>query len=171
MFLRHAWPLLLFFCLGATECQLDEDLGEETDLAFDTLEYVDGNDVEGDQSGIASKQLLVIRDADTFTDFWADHTALMAPQPAEPDVDFETDMVVAAFLGERATGGFSVQIEDVRENNDFIIVDVEIETPGDDCVLTQSVTQPHHVIVLEDSDKPVQFSETTVEADACTGGT
>ena len=164
---RYAFPFVVLLCLGATECQLDEDLGPEEDLAFDTLEYDDGTDVEGDNSGIVSKQLLVIRDEDTFTEFWADHTALMAPQPAQPDVDFGERMVIAAFLGQRSTGGYNIQVEDIRENDEFMIVEVEIETPGDNCTLTQAVTQPHHVVVLDDSDKPVQFSETTVEADAC----
>lgn len=168
MSLRYAWPLVLVLCMGATECRLNEDgLGEEEDVTFDTLEYESGADVKGTNSSINGKRLLVIRDADEFSEFWSDHTATMAPIPAEPDVDFETAMVIAAFAGERETGGYSITIEEIRENSEFMIVEVEIETPGDNCTTTQALTQAHHVVVLDDSDKPVQFSETTVEAPAC----
>lgn len=164
---RYGWLPVLFLCLGATECQLDEDLGEEKDVAFDTLEYVNGGSVNGDSSGISGKRLLVIRDVDEFSELWSDHVAILAPQPAQPDIDFETSMVVAAFAGERSSGGYAITIEDIRENNEFIIVEIGIETPGDNCATTQALTQPHHMVLLDDSDKPVQFNETTVEAPAC----
>lgn len=167
MSLRHAWPLVLLMCMGATECSLDDDLGEEQDVVFETLEDDSGRDVEGTNSSIQGKRLLVIRDADEFSEFWADHSATLAPIPVEPDVDFETSMIIAAYAGERETGGYTITIEDIRENDEFMIVEIEIETPGDNCATTQALTQPHHVVVLDDSDKPVQFSETTVEAQAC----
>ncbi len=168
MFARAGLLLVAVLCLGATECQLDEDgLGPEEPADFDTLQYDDGTDVKGDLSGITGKRLQVIRDINTFTEFWADHAAGFAPQPAQPEVAFGADMVVAAFMGQRTTGGYAVTVEDVRENNEFIVVEIELETPGDNCAPTQAVTQPHHVIVLPDSDLPVQFSESTVEGAAC----
>lgn len=168
MFARAGLLLVAVFCLGASDCRLDEDgLGPEDPTDFDTLQYEDGTDVKGDTSGITGKRLQVIRDINTFSEFWADHAAGFAPQPAQPAVTFGTDMVIAAFMGQRATDGYAVTIEDIRENNEFIVVEIELETPGDDCAVTQTVTQPHHVIVLPDSDLPVQFSESTVEAAAC----
>lgn len=167
MRLRYGLLPVFLLCLGATECRLDEDLGEEEDVTFDTLEYVNGGSVRGDSSGITGKRLLVIRDVDEFTEFWSDHVSILAPQPAQPDIDFEASMVIAAFAGERPSGGYAITIEDIRENNEFIIVEIEIETPGDNCATTQALTQPHHVVLIDDSDKPVQFSETTVKAPAC----
>lgn len=168
MFARAGLLLVAVLCLGATECQLDEEgLGPEDPTDFTTLEYGGGTDVRGDTSGITGKRLEVIRDINTFTEFWADHAAGFAPQPAQPNVAFGTDMIIAAFMGQRNTGGYAVTIEDIRENNEFIVVEIELETPGDGCVVEQVSTQPHHVIVLPDSDLPVQFSESTVEAEAC----
>jgi len=167
MFARFGMLLVVTLCLGATECNLDDDLGPEEDIVFETLEYTSGADVKGTNSGIKGKRLLVIRDTGEFTDFWADHVATLAPQPAQPDVEFETTMIIAAFAGERPTSGYSITIEDIRENDEFIIVEIEVETPGDNCETTQAVSQPHHVVTLDDSDKPVQFSEATVEAPAC----
>ena len=164
---RAGLLLVMVLCLGATECRLDEDLGPEEPTDFDTLQYEDGTDVQGDTSGITAKRLEVIRDINTFTEFWSDHAAGRAPQPAQPEVAFGTDMIVAAFMGQRTTDGYAVTVEEVRENNDFIVIEIELETPGDNCAVTQSVTQPHHVIVLPDSDLPVQFSESTVEGAAC----
>ena len=170
MFARSGFLLVLALCLGSSECRLneDDDLGTEEDLVFETLEYTNGADVQGDVSGIMGKRLLVIRDINEFTDMWSDHAAGRSPQPAQPTVAFGTDMVIAAFAGQRDTSGYSITIEEIRENDEFIVVEIEVETPGDNCAVTEAVTQPHHVVVIDDSDKPVQFSEATVEAAACT---
>lgn len=168
MFRRIAWLLPVALCLGASECRVDDDdLGPEEDVTFETLEYANGDPVKGGASGIASKQLIVVRDIDVFTGLWSDHAVGIVPQPAQPTVAFGTDMVIAAFAGQRDTGGYGVTIEDIRENDEFIVVEIEIQTPGDNCEVTQATTQPHHMVVLDDSDKTVQFSETTVEGPAC----
>lgn len=160
---RVLWMLPVVLCLGATECRNEDDLGEEETVTFETLEYTSGSPVKGTVSGVSSKQLIVIRDVDTFTETWSEHVAALAPQPAQPTVAFGTDMVIAAFMGERLTGGYTIVIEDVRENDEFLIVDIEMEMPGSNCDVSQSVTQPHHMVLLPDSDKPVQFSEVTVK--------
>lgn len=164
MKIRVLWLLPVVLCLGATECRNEGDLGEEQDIGFETLDYTSGSPVKGTVSGVTSKQLTVVRDIDTFTDLWIDHAAGLAPQPEQPVVEFGTDMVIAAFMGSRDTGGYTITIEDVRENDEFVIVEIEMETPGTGCETTSGVTQPHHMVVLPDSGKPVQFSETTVEA-------
>lgn len=167
MSVRFGLLALAVLCAGATECRWDDGLGEEEDVAFETLEYNDGADVKGSASGVDRHLLTVVRDVNAFGELWAEHSLGFAPQPAQPDVAFGTDMVIGAFMGERPTGGYSIEIEDVRENDEFIVVEVEMETPGDNCDVTQAVTQPHHMIVLADSEKLVQFNESTVEAPAC----
>lgn len=161
---RFLWLVPALLCLGATECRNEGDLGEETDVAFETLDYTTGSPVKGTASGVTSKQLVVVRDIDAFTGLWMDHAAGLSPQPTQPTVEFGTDMVIAAFMGSRSTGGYVITVEDVRENDEFIIVEIEMETPGSGCDVTDGVTQPHHMVVLPDSDKPVQFSETTVDS-------
>ena len=79
-----------------------------------------------------------------------DHAAGLSPQPTQPTVEFGTDMVIAAFMGSRSTGGYVITVEDVRENDEFIIVEIEMETPGSGCDVTDGVTQPHHMVVLPD---------------------
>lgn len=164
---RFLWLFPFMLCVGASECRLDDDLGEEEEFSFETLQYDDGTDVKGDFSGVRSKRLLVVRDVNEFTELWSDHVAGISPPQSQPTVGFGTDMLIAAFAGERPTGGYSITIEDVRENSDFIVIEIETETPGDNCAVTQAVTQPYHIVVVPDSEKTVQFSETTVEAPAC----
>lgn len=159
--------VVLLFCLGATECRLDEDLGEEEILDFDTLNYVDGSTAQGDVSGISSAQLVVVRDEDSFAELWERHAAGFSIPPERPVVEFGERMVIAAFAGTRSTAGYSIAIEEIRENNEFINVDVETRTPGDGCNPTDGITQPYHMVVLDDSDTPVNFNQSTVEASAC----
>lgn len=156
-------------CLGATECRWaeDDDLGPEEELGYEPLRYVDGSEVKGNTSGVRNAQLLVIRDINAFTDLWLAHAAGISPQPAQPEVTFGERMVIAAFAGERSTGGYTITVEEVRENNEFIAVEIEVRTPGRNCEVSQNVTRPHHMVVLDDSDKPVNFNQTTVRSDPC----
>lgn len=160
---------IVAFSLGATECRLDEegDLGAEEEVAFETLRFVSGDPVQGTVSGIQSAQLIVVRDINVFTELWSDHASGFTPQPAQPEVAFGDRMVIAVFAGERPTTRYSVTIEDIRENDEFIVVDVETMTPGRGCDPQQVSTQPHHMVVLDDSDKTVNFNQTTVRADPC----
>lgn len=170
MFRPVAFLAMLTLCLGASECRFNDDdanVGEEEDVAFETLEYDDGTPAKGANSGVMSKRLVVVRDVNEFTELWNDHAANVIPQPALPDVDFGTDMVIGAFMGQQPTGGYAIEIEEIRENDAFMVVEVEMQTPGDNCVLTQATTQPFHIVLVPDTELPVQFSESTVEAAAC----
>lgn len=161
--------VIVAFSLGSTECRLDDegDLGAEEDVPFETLLYASGDPVQGTVSGIQSAQLIVVRGINVFTELWSDHASGFTPQPEQPAVAFGDRMVIAVFAGERPTAGYSITIEDIRENDEFIAVDVEIMTPGRGCNVQQVITQPHHMVVLDDSDKTVNFIQTTVRADPC----
>src|SRR5690606_39734269 len=54
-------------------------------------------------------------------------------------------------------------VEEIRENDEFINVDVETRTPGNGCDVAERETQPFHIVVLDDSDAPVNFNQSTVK--------
>jgi len=162
-----AMAFVLLFCLGAEECRFEDDLGEERILDFETLNNVDGSRAQGDTSGIGSAQLVVIRDEDSFAELWERHAAGFTNPPARPDVEFGERMLIAAFAGTRPTTGYSITVEEIRENDEFINVDVETRTPGNGCDVAERETQPFHIVVLDDSDAPVNFNQSTVKGSAC----
>lgn len=154
-------PLLLLLAAN-TNCRYDDDLGVEHDVDFETLRLADGTELKGTTSGIVSHQLTVVRNAGEFTGLWEKHIEPFSPAPEEPGVNFDTDMVIAVFAGEQASGGYAIEVMNVRENDEFMMVDVEFTRPGETCIVTQALTQPFHFVVLEADDKPMNFDETTL---------
>lgn len=140
------------------------DVDEETGagITYSTLEYTDGTEVKGTNSGIVGKRLQVIRDSAEFSTFWSEHAAIFAPVPAQPAVDFSSNMLVAVFSGTKRSGGYSVDVIRVDEYPDFVDVAVEHTEPGSSCVTTSALTQPHHVVSIPAIEKPVVFTEVIV---------
>lgn len=160
---------ILFTILLATAllgCQHEgDDAG--TPVLVTTLQYDDGSEVRGDSSGIIGKRLQVVSNLGDFTTLWDEHVSTMSPMPAQPSVDFSTQMVIAAFTGQRASGGYTVEIGAVTEFDEFIDVIVHHQAPGDSCASATVLTQPHHMVVVPDSSKPIVFSEIYTQATSC----
>jgi hypothetical protein len=106
---------------------------------------------EGSISPVTTPFVAVIRDGDTYA-------ALRELATNLPDLSpefFKTNLVIAAFLGERNTGGYSVAIS--RDANSQIRI--AEKAPRKDLYVTQMITSPFKVISLAISGTPpVQLS-------------
>lgn len=99
---------------------------------------------EGEQSRVDDAFVAVARDAETYTALRE-----LAGQLPELNADFfKTNAVIAAFLGQRRTGGYSVQIE--RTGNTS--VRVASASPAADAMLAQVMTAPFKVVSVATGD-------------------
>lgn len=129
--------------------------GEETtDVATTTLKKgTYGNtDIE--------KQNVVIRTMDDFERIWRELYSGRDPLPEMPVIDFETEMVVGAFAGQKPHGGYGVEISDVVRT-DKLAVKVITTKPGDDCGVTMAINAPYHLVKIPRVEAPVTFYEVT----------
>lgn len=108
-------------------------------------------------SGVRDARRLVIRDAETWNAFWDEVTAIVAPQPEAPAVDFEQEMVIAVAMGERPTGGYMVSIPEVYEGQGTVYAVVEEVSPSSVCIVTQALTAPVAAVRLPRSHADVSF--------------
>jgi len=122
-----------------------------------------GNIIEGTQ--------VVLRSEDELAAFWADlHGGATSTgedtSPDPPQVDFETQVVVGIVLGERSTGGYSVDIDRVMANGDEGTMRVEFTeaVPGDACAVTQAFTSPYVLATVNVQDEPVGSDDEVVFA-------
>jgi hypothetical protein len=95
---------------------------------------------EGYQSKITKPFVAVVRDAETYD-------ALRKRDDNLPRLDaefFKVNVVLAAFLGERNTGGYRVEITPSP-------VDINIleRKPGKDIMVTQMITTPFKIVALQ----------------------
>jgi len=92
---------------------------------------------QGIQSRIQHPFVAVIRDAQTYAE-------LKKAEPQLPKLDeefFESSIAVAAFLGERNTGGYSVEI--TREGGGILVTE---NKPGKSAMVTQMITFPFELV-------------------------
>ncbi len=86
--------------------------------------------------------LAVARSPSALNDLWAE-AGLNGPPP---QVDFDSDMVIAYFMGGRPTGGYSTAVTGARREGDGLRIDVREIAPGDGCGVTQAPTSPVTIV-------------------------
>ena len=59
---------------------------------------------------------------------------------------------LAAYWGEKPTGGYSLGVESARLEGDRVTVRLLLDEPPPDAVVTQALTYPYAVVVLRDLD-------------------
>lgn len=93
-------------------------------------------------SGVGSRQRAVIRDGVTWAGFFSEVMRTRQPQPPVPGVDFGEDMVIAAAMGTRPSGGHAIRIDGVYESDGDLYVVVRQVSPGPGCLTTAALTAP-----------------------------
>jgi hypothetical protein len=100
----------------------------------------------------------VIRDQQT----WAEAWAKIGAENAVPEVDFETQMVVLAAMGERPDGRSSIAFDDIAATQDTLYVSVtESTVSGSGCAFVEMVVEPVTLARVQRVDGDVQFIEHT----------
>lgn len=66
--------------------------------------------LRGNLSSIHSNECVVVRNKDEWQTLWKRHGAVQFPPPSPPAVNFDKEMVLAVFLGERPSAGYSVEV-------------------------------------------------------------
>jgi hypothetical protein len=94
-------------------------------------------------TGVREARRLVIRDANTWAEFWSELGV-----GERPAVDFSQNLVIAVASGQRPSGGHEIAISRVTQSNGELTVEVVEATPGPNCMSTSALTQPVDVIVL-----------------------
>ncbi|MFP4206183.1 MAG: protease complex subunit PrcB family protein [Spirochaetaceae bacterium] len=111
----------------------------------------------------AQKEPLVAR-ADTqaeLRELWDRVARTRVPEPDPPEVDFEQQTLIAVFLGERSTGGYSVEIDTVCRTPEagsessaaaseavLHLCYTEYQ-PAEDAMVTMALTSPYVVVAVE----------------------
>ncbi len=79
-----------------------------------------------------------------------------------PKVNFDKDMIVAVFQGEKNTGGYDIEINRITEKENAIEILVTETSPGPRCMVTQAFTSPYHIVKVQKTDKKVMFNIITM---------
>lgn len=109
------------------------------------------------QCSIADAQTCVITDAKEWAQLWRLMHRGIEPMPDLPTVDFSRQMVLAAFMGRKPTGGYAIQITRIVAENGTITVTVRETAPSPNTPVIQVLTHPFHLVVIPKVSGTVRF--------------
>jgi hypothetical protein len=84
----------------------------------------------------------VVRTAEEWEASWAELTAGYEPVPAAPAVDFGEEMLLVAAMGERTSGGYTIEVEAAALDGGTLRARLVETSPGPTCATTQAITCP-----------------------------
>src|SRR5690242_6025983 len=94
---------------------------------------------QGFHSSITDPFIAVIRDEATYAEL-----AKLDTNLPKLNIDLKTNVVIAAFLGQRNTGGFSVEISRAASGE----IQVTEKTPGKDVMVPDVITAPFKIVSM-----------------------
>ncbi len=99
---------------------------------------------------------VVVRDTEGWKQLWQAMHGRRSPMPEVPQVDFRKHMAIGVFMGTKPSGGYSVSITRVVQN-EKTAVSVREQSPRPGDMVTMALTAPYHVVVVPRSEEPIEF--------------
>jgi len=148
-----ASAVFVFYLILKTDMG-DSNIGEKSEVQFTEIK-------KGFSSEVSNRKFMVIKDSER----WSSLLNGIPSQAVDSSVDFDESMVLVAFQGEKPTGGYSIEITRIDNTKRSVNVYVTEVSPGNDCITTQAVTQPFHIVTTKTIDKEVKFISKMIVAD------
>ncbi|MBY0551960.1 MAG: protease complex subunit PrcB family protein [Candidatus Obscuribacterales bacterium] len=114
----------------------------------------------GWNSGITTAAREVISDDARWQKVYKKHSNVR-PQPPAPDVDFRKEMIVAVFMGQRSSGGYSIRVTRVERRDGATYVYYTNYNPPPGSFTTAAMSAPYHLVKVPRYTGPVYFIATT----------
>jgi hypothetical protein len=112
---------------------------------------------KGNFSGIQEATQLVVTNAAQWTEVWRKHSARKIPTEKAPEVDFEKETVIFVALGQKATGGHSAEISEVKSIDSKTEVLVKARAPRPGGIQLQAISAPFHAVAVPKISGEVEF--------------
>jgi hypothetical protein len=89
---------------------------------------------------------------------WQDLWNIICPYDTKPPrVDFNKEMVLGVFLGQKPSAGYDIEISSLIEKDDCLEVYVKKTKPSPGSMCASVLTQPYHVISTEKVNKDIKY--------------
>ncbi len=104
---------------------------------------------------VEKREILIIKNEDDFERIYGYYN----PNKEIPYIDFDRYEVIAVIDSIRNSGGYFIDIKKIKEYEDYILVEITYQKPGEGCIVPQVLTQPFIFIKIKKSDKVVKLKE------------
>ena len=147
--------LLLAGCTGPADLSGAKGNSTGGTVGATALQAIDGCAAQETHESTA----VVSSDAE-WKAFW---TKYCGASPGPPAVDFSRASVVAAFEGQRNTGGFTVRLTKATDTGAGVSIEELRTQPDPNCAVAQHITYPFAIAQAPRITKPPTFQITTTQ--------
>jgi hypothetical protein len=113
---------------------------------------------KGYRSGVRESLQIVARNQAEWDGLWKRHVSIETNPAPTPGINFDKQIVVGLFLGEKTTGGHHVEIIRVEQSDGVFVIFYREKSPLPGTIVTQALTQPFHIIqLIRDDNLGVTF--------------
>jgi len=143
--------MILLSCNSSknTNVSMDKNI-EYAQVHFETL-------VEDPIGGYVKEEIRVVNDYEGLLEVYGYVNRIRKPGFSIPNIDFSKETVVAIFMGEKTTGGFSIAAESVKEENGKLVVKIKETKPGSKDMVTMAINQPFCFVKISSIGKEFVF--------------
>jgi hypothetical protein len=99
----------------------------------------------------------VVTNKTQWAELWAKHTANKLPKPELPEIDFNKNSVVLVSAGRKTTGGYTIEITNVRRSKEKTEIVVTAKGPKEGALTIQALTAPFHIVEVARIEGPFTF--------------
>ncbi|OFY88983.1 MAG: hypothetical protein A3K10_17795 [Bacteroidetes bacterium RIFCSPLOWO2_12_FULL_31_6] len=99
----------------------------------------------------------IITNQNEYNAAWNAAFSRFSDQPKPAKIDFENQLILLVTMGEKNSGGYSIKIDSIVENEKTIVVTILETSPGKSCITTSMMTYPYQMVELKNSTKEVIF--------------
>jgi hypothetical protein len=112
---------------------------------------------KGAFSGVQKELQILITNQTQWAELWTKHSAQVKPAKPAPDINFDKESVLFVCLGQKRSGGHSVEIVAVRPLPDRTEITVKTRAPKPGGMQLQALTAPFHIAAVPRISGPVKF--------------
>jgi hypothetical protein len=114
----------------------------------------------GSHSLSDSSYVVLIKNQDDWNDTWLIAKGKIEPLPSIPTIDFGNEYIIAAFMGQRPTSGYKIEITEIEKRGSILDVFLKkYETPG----MLTVITNPYCLVRLPKGNYDLNIIEEIVE--------
>lgn len=155
-FSADLYACLAILSLFAVGCSSSASPERGSPLEFRRLEGLSTNG----PSAFAVPSEWLITDSSSWQRAWQESTAEEVPPLS---VDLSENVLALVALGARPSGGYSIEITEVRHHESVLDVFVLAVSPTQDCVVPGGETAPMVAVVIPGVARSARFNYSTVE--------
>jgi len=113
---------------------------------------------QGIQSAITEPGDYIIDNKELLDSLWLLHYSYISAQPESPNINFDEEVVIGVFMGEKPSSGFWVKLDSIFVENGEQIVLVSANTePEDNATIVQMATQPFFFAATTKTKHNIKF--------------